>query len=118
VITATLIDLMGDDLTPVLAAKVSFDNDDDVKPEGWQCVDLPCISRKQPILTQQQTRLIQYLARGITVSEFDLIVRQTTPMTLRLRCGNSAARRHIPRRSAMRSCLSASKPLFSSLGNW
>ncbi len=70
-ITAQLIDIMGNDLTPVRAAKVSFDNDTDVEPEGWKYVDLPCISRDQPILTPQQKRLIGYLARGMTIAEFD-----------------------------------------------
>jgi len=67
-ITATLIDVMGDDLTPVRAAKVSFDNDQDVEPEGWS-------DDGKPILTPQQKRLIGYLARGMTVAEFDLMVR-------------------------------------------
>jgi thymidylate synthase (FAD) len=66
-ITATLIDVMGDDLTPVRAAKVSFDNDADAEPEGWT-------SDGKPILTPQQKRLIGYLARGMTVAEFDELV--------------------------------------------
>lgn len=69
-ITANLIDVMGDDLSPVRSAKVSFDNDNDVQPEGWQFIDLPCVSRDQPILTPQQKRLIEYLARGMTQGEF------------------------------------------------
>jgi len=75
-ITATLIDVMGDDLTPVRAAKVSFDNDATVDPAGWKFVDLPCVSRDQPILTPQQNRLIQYLARGMTQDEFDNLVHE------------------------------------------
>ena len=70
---ATLIDVMGDDLTPVRAAKVSFDNDTDVEPEGWFDTQLPCLYREQPILTPQQQRLIGYLARGMTVAEFDAL---------------------------------------------
>jgi thymidylate synthase (FAD) len=62
-ITATLIDVMGDDLSPIRAAKVSFDNDESVIPEGWT-------SDGKPILTPGQQRLIQYLARGMTQDEF------------------------------------------------
>ncbi len=75
-ITATLIDVMGDDLTPVKAAKVSFDNDQDVQPAGWKHVDLPCVSRDQAILTDAQKRLIGYLARGMTVAEFEALCEE------------------------------------------
>jgi thymidylate synthase (FAD) len=75
-ITATLIDVMGDDLTPVRAAKVSFDNDADVEPEGWEWEELPCIGRDQPILTPQQKRLIGYLARGMTEAEFEALAEE------------------------------------------
>ncbi len=69
-IAATLVDVMGDDLTVIKAAKVSFDNDEDVQPEGYDHVDLPCVSRDQAILTEKQKRLIGYLARGMDTKEF------------------------------------------------
>jgi len=81
VITATLIDVMGDDLTPVLAAKVSFDNDETVNPEGWYWAELPCVGRDQPILTPGQQRLIGYLARGMDTKEFDALAGDIYHMT-------------------------------------
>lgn len=81
-ITAKLLDVMGNDLEVVKAAKVSFDNDEDVEPKGWYDVDLECVSREQPSLTDAQTNLIKYLVRGMTKAEYLDILDNPTPANL------------------------------------
>jgi thymidylate synthase (FAD) len=81
-ITAKLVDVMGNDLEVVKAAKVSFDNDADVEPQGWYDVDLECVLREQPILTDAQKNLIKYLVRGMTKSEYLYILDNPTPANL------------------------------------
>lgn len=81
-ITAKLLDVMGNDLEVVKAAKVSFDNDDDVEPKGWYDVDLECLYRQQPFLTDAQTNLIKYLVRGMPKSEYLDILDNPTPANL------------------------------------
>lgn len=85
-ITATMVDVMGNDLTPVLAAKVSFDRDDVAAEEDveWYEVDLPCLFRQQPTLTEKQQGLIEYLARGMPTKEFEALceaVRDSTDLS-------------------------------------
>lgn len=73
-IKVTLEDVMGDDLSPVKDAKVSFDNDKTVDPEGWETVALsPFITRDQPILTDRQRNLIKFLVRGMSSSDYEEI---------------------------------------------
>lgn len=81
-ITAKLLDVMGNDLEVVKAAKVSFDNDDDVEPQGWYDVDLECLYRQQPSLTDAQTNLINYLVRGMPKAEYLDILDNPTPANL------------------------------------
>ena len=81
-ITAKLLDVMGDDIEVVKAAKVSFDNDETVEPKGWHDVDLECVSREQPILTDAQINLIKYLVRGMPKSEYLDILENPTPANL------------------------------------
>ena len=78
-ITATLLDVMGDDLEVVKAAKVSFRNDKTVEPLGWSSVDLGCVDREQPILTPTQIGLIKYLVRGIPRDEYFSLMENPTP---------------------------------------
>lgn len=71
-IKVTLENVMGDDLDVVKAAKVSFDNDASVEPDGWEYVDLTDnLSRDHPILTDRQRGLIRYLVRGMPSDEYD-----------------------------------------------
>lgn len=71
-IKVTLDDVMGDDLSPVMDAKVSFDADASVKPMRWEFVDLsPSVSRDQPVLTERQKGLIRYLVRGMPSDEYE-----------------------------------------------
>ena len=81
-ITAKLLDVMGDDIEVVKAAKVSFDNDSDVEPKGWSDVNLECVSREQPILTDAQINLIKYLVRGMPKAEYLDILENPTPANL------------------------------------
>ena len=81
-ITAKLLDVMGDDLEVVKDAKVSYNNDVSVEPKGWYDVDLECVSREQPILTDAQTNLIKYLVRGMTKAEYLDILDNPTPANL------------------------------------
>lgn len=75
-IKVTLNDVMGDDLSVIKAAKVSFDADDDVQPQEWECVDIAHISRDQPILTNKQRGLIRYLVRGMSSAEYEGIIAE------------------------------------------
>ena len=70
-IKVTLNDAMGDDLEVVKAAKVSFDADEDVQPQGWEDVSVGCLHREQPILTDKQRGLIRYLVRGMPTAEYE-----------------------------------------------
>ena len=76
-VTARMVNVMGDDLTPILAAKVSFDKDDEEKEfdevDSWEGVDLPCLYREQPKLSEAQQGLISYLARGMPNKEFEAL---------------------------------------------
>jgi thymidylate synthase (FAD) len=81
-ITAKLVDVMGNDLEVVKAAKVSFDNDADVEPQGWYDDYLEGVLREQPILTDAQKNLIKYLVRGMTKSEYLYILDNPTPANL------------------------------------
>ena len=76
-VTARMVDVMGDDLTPILAAKVSFDKDDTSKEvndvEGFDYISLPHESRAQPKLSEGQQSLISYLARGMPNKEFEVL---------------------------------------------
>jgi thymidylate synthase (FAD) len=65
-IKATLVDVMGNDLEVVKAAKVSYDNDETVEPLGWD--------GNQPILTDKQKGLIKYLARGMDTKEYGKLI--------------------------------------------
>lgn len=68
----TLENVMGDDLDVVKDAKVSFDNDTSVDPEGWETVALsPFITQDQPILTDKQKGLIRFLVRGMSSSDYE-----------------------------------------------
>jgi thymidylate synthase (FAD) len=58
------IEHMGDDLSVVNAARVSFD-----KESEWE----QRLSR--PVLSERDTKLIQFLARGMTASDFDEFVK-------------------------------------------
>lgn len=76
-VSAKMVNVMGDDLTPILAAKVSFDADDIFKEEDaceWWGVELGCVSRSQPKLTEKQQGLIKYLARGMSTKEWKALV--------------------------------------------
>jgi len=75
-IKVTLNDAMGDDLEVVNAAKVSFDADDDVQPQGWEDVSVGCLHREQPILTDKQRGLIKYLVRGMPTAEYDDMINR------------------------------------------
>jgi len=76
-ITVTLDDVMGDDLSPVMDAKVSFDNDKTTEPDGYECVQLtPHFTREQPVLTSAQKGLIRYLVRGMQRSEYEDILHE------------------------------------------
>lgn len=77
-ITAKLLDVMGNDLEVVKDAKVSYNNDVSVEPKGWYDVDLECVAREQPILTDAQTDLIKYLVRGMPKSEYLEILANPT----------------------------------------
>ena len=81
-ITAKILDVMGDDLEVVKDAKVSYNNDISVEPKGWYDVDLECLYRQQPILTDAQTSLIKYLVRGMTKAEYLDILDNPTPENL------------------------------------
>lgn len=76
-VTARMVDVMGDDLTPILAAKVSFGKDDEEKElddvEGFDYISLPHESRAQPRLSEKQQGLISYLARGMPNEEFEAL---------------------------------------------
>lgn len=76
-VTVKMVDVMGDDLTPILAAKVSFDRDDTNAETdvvlGWHDVELPCLYREQPLLSEKQQGLISYLARGMSSKEFEAL---------------------------------------------
>ena len=78
-ITATLLDVMGTDIDVVKAAKVSFDNDETVEPASWQSVDLGCVNREQPSLTDAQVNLMKYLVRGMPKSEYIALMENPTP---------------------------------------
>jgi len=74
-ITVMLDDVMGDDLSPVMDAKVSFDADKSVDPIRWDHIELtPHISRDQPVLTDRQSDLIRFLVRGMTSDEYDEMI--------------------------------------------
>lgn len=74
-INASLLHLMGDDLTVIQSAKVSFDNDDSIEPIDWECVEFsPYWRRQQPILTDKQRGLIRYLVRGMPSAEYEEII--------------------------------------------
>lgn len=75
-VSAKMVNVMGDDLTPILAAKVSFDADDIGKEEDidWGYVELGFLSRPQPRLSDKQQSLIKYLARGIPTKEWKALV--------------------------------------------
>lgn len=75
-IKVTLNNAMGDDLDVVKAAKVSFDADEDVQPEGWKSVTVAHITREQPILTEKQRGLIRYLVRGMPTAEYEDMVAE------------------------------------------
>ena len=76
-IKVTLDDVMGDDLSPVMDAKVSFDADASVEPERWEYVNLsPSLSRDQPVLTERQRGLIKYLVRGMPSDEYEALQEQ------------------------------------------
>jgi len=73
-IRVTFEDVLGDDLSPVKDAKVSFDNDETVEPYSWCDVSVGNLHREQPILTERQRGLIKYLVRGMTTAEYDDLV--------------------------------------------
>lgn len=76
-IKVMLDDVMGDDLSPVIDAKVSFDNDTTTEPMGYECVQLtPHFTRDQPVLTSAQKGLIRYLVRGMKRSDYDAILHE------------------------------------------
>lgn len=75
-IKVTVNDAMGDDLEVVKAAKVSFDADEDVQPQGWESVTVAHITREQPILTEKQRGLIRYLVRGMPTAEYDDMIAE------------------------------------------
>lgn len=77
-IKVTLEDVLGDDLSPVKDAKVSFDADETVTPKGWETVDYGSFSRSQPILTDAQKGLIRYLVRGMPTAEYEDILAELT----------------------------------------
>ena len=71
-LTVTLDDVMGEDLSVVKDAKVSFNNDATVEPLAWETVQLtPFHSREQPVLTSAQKGLIRYLVRGMPTKEYE-----------------------------------------------
>jgi len=70
-ITATLLNHMGTDLDVVKAAKVSFDNDEDVQPLGWV--------NDKPILSPSQIGLIKYLVRGMPKDEYLDMIANPSP---------------------------------------
>jgi len=73
-IRVTFEDVLGDDLSPVKDAKVSFDNDETVEPECWHDVSVGNLHRQQPILTEKQRGLIKYLVRGMPTAEYEHMV--------------------------------------------
>jgi thymidylate synthase (FAD) len=74
-VSVTLEDVMGDDLTPILSAKVSFDKDKDEEGvEEWENISVDNVSRRQPVLKERHINLLNYLARGMSGSEFNLLV--------------------------------------------
>jgi len=73
-IKVTFNDVMGNDLEVVKDAKVSFDNDMTVEPEGWYDVSAGNLRREQPKLTEKQRGLIKYLVRGMPSAEYDDLV--------------------------------------------
>jgi len=69
----TYLDHMGNDLDVVNAARVSFDRETDA--DGWRTNELPGgRSTLIPELEERDTRLLHFLARGMTSGELDAVV--------------------------------------------
>lgn len=81
-IKAQLIDHMGSDLTVVNAARVSFDKESEWLSEA-ECPTDPIHGGKIPPykrLSDRDTKLIQFLARGMTAKDFDEFVEEVANM--------------------------------------